>query len=313
MTMSSSDGDRLVRLGTRGSPLALAQAHMAIAALEQAPGIAPGCVSLHSISTLGDRVQDRPLAELGGKALWTRELDRALLDGRIDVAVHSMKDVETRLAPGIALAAVLPRADPRDRLVGADSISALAPGAVVGTSSPRRAAQLLHRRPDVRVEILRGNVETRLRHVTEGRYAATFLAAAGLDRLGIEAGVSLALDDWLPAAGQAIVGLVCRADDLALCASLRAVSHAETMLRLRAERAFLDALGGNCHSAISAHARIECGLVLAAELFSPDGREWVAGTMAGEEPEAVAVALAAQLMARAGPAIRQSLSASEPV
>lgn len=307
-----------LRLGTRGSPLALAQARMAAEALARTGGSEPPAVETVVIQTTGDRVQDRPLAEIGGKALWTRELDRALLAGEVDAAVHSMKDVETRLVPGLVLAAVLPRADVRDRLIGADSIAALPGGAKVGTSSPRRAAQLRHRRPDVEPVLLRGNVETRLRAVAEGRVVATFLAAAGLERLGIDEGRPLALDDWLPAASQGVVGITCRADDIRVRDRLALFDHAPTHLCLRAERALLDRLGGSCHTAVAVLATAVCRdragsafshLHLRAELLCPDGTDSIRDRLDGppDAPEALGHALADRLLARATPAILASL------
>ncbi|MFN3369983.1 MAG: hydroxymethylbilane synthase [Sphingomonadaceae bacterium] len=308
----------LLRIGTRGSPLALAQARMTAEALERVGGSPAPAIETIVIQTTGDRVQDRALAEIGGKALWTRELDRALIAGEVDAAVHSMKDVETRLAPGLVLAAVLPRADVRDRLIGAPSLAALRPGARVGTSSPRRAAQLKHRRPDVEPVLLRGNVETRLRAVAEERVDATFLAAAGLERLGIAEGVALPVEDWLPAASQGVVGITCRADDSETRARLAAISHAGTLECLLAERALLDGLGGSCRTSVAALAvaidadpegaggrRIE----LRAELLSPDGRDCVGERAIGPatDPEALGRTVAERLLARATSAIRASL------
>src|SRR3954469_2264999 len=177
-----------LKLGTRGSPLALAQARKVASAIEVAQRWPDGWVQIVAITTTGDKVQDRPLAEIGGKALWTKELDRALLAGEVDFCVHSMKDVESVRPKDIHIAAVRPRGDVRDRIIGADSIDALKPGAIVGTSSPRRAAQLLRLRPDLRIVPLRGNVETRLKKIADGEIEATLLAAAGLKRLDIDAG-----------------------------------------------------------------------------------------------------------------------------
>jgi len=176
--------DSFLKLGTRGSPLALAQAHMAATSLEVAHHWLDGRVEIVPITTSGDMITDRPLAELGGKALWTKELDQALLDGRTDGSVHSMKDVESERPAKLVIAAMLSRADVRDRLIGADSIAALPKGARVGTSSPRRAAQLLRTRPDLEILPIRGNLDTRLAKVEAGEVDATLLAAAGLDRLG---------------------------------------------------------------------------------------------------------------------------------
>src|SRR5829696_5522472 len=203
--------DRPFRIGTRGSPLALAQAQMAADALRAAHGWPEAAVEIVPITTSGDRIQDRPLAELGGKALWTKELDQCLLDGRTDVSVHSMKDVETIRPSALAVAAMLPRADPRDRLVGAARLEALPTGARVGTSSPRRRAQLLARRPDLQIVTMRGNVQTRLAKLERGEADATLLAAAGLDRLGLGE-VGVIVDDMLPAPAQGAVGLEVRTD-----------------------------------------------------------------------------------------------------
>ncbi len=298
----------VLRIGTRGSPLALKQAAMTSEAMV-ARGLPQPDILV--IETQGDRVQDRRLAELGGKALWTRELDAALLDGRIDCAVHSMKDVETGLAGGIALAAVLARADPRDRLIGPPCLDALPPGARVGTSSPRRAAQLAFRRPDVETVLLRGNVHTRLQRVREGAVAATFLAAAGLERLGLDDGVPLSLDEWLPAAAQGIVGITARAGDRAAMAAIAPLCDRPTLARLTVERALLANLGGSCHTALAAHAVIRPSgdLALTAQLYSPDGRERVCGTEIGPagSADAIGARLAARMLAEASPAIRASL------
>ncbi|MFN3591534.1 MAG: hydroxymethylbilane synthase, partial [Thermaurantiacus sp.] len=234
----------------------------------------------------------------------------ALLDGEIDLAVHSMKDVETRLADGVCLAAILRRADPRDRLVGATAIESLPQGAIVGTSSPRRAAQLLHRRPDVRIVTLRGNVGTRLARLADGNPMATFLAAAGLDRLGIAAGVPLALEDWLPAVAQGAIGITCRADDARLRARLSCHDHPATCCAVAAERALLEGLGGSCHTAVAAHARVENGRVrLQAELMSPCGRDLLRedGNSDAADAAALGHALAERFLSRATAAIRASL------
>jgi len=299
----------ILRIGTRGSPLALAQAVLTRAALVEVHGLAEASMETIVISTEGDRVQNRPLAEIGGKALWTRELDAALLDGRIDIGVHSMKDVETTLAAGVILAAYLPRADPSDRLVGAASIADIPHGAVVGTSSPRRAAQLLARRPDLKVTSLRGNVGTRLRKIEDGEVAATFLASAGLDRLGISAGVGLELADWLPAASQGAVGITARASDTSLVAMLSALDHAPTRAAVEAERGLLQGLGGSCHTAVAAHASFKPDLQLTAELLSPDGRERVTGQLrsSGQSPAELGAALARDLITRASPRLLATL------
>lgn len=297
----------MLRLGTRGSPLALAQAHMVRTALCTAHGLSPDQIEIVVIKTTGDTVQDRALAEIGGKALWTKELDRALLGGAIDFAVHSMKDVETVRPHSIAIAAMLPRADVRDRIIGAASLAALRDGAVIGTSSPRRTAQLKRLRPDLSITLLRGNVDTRLARVASGDIDATLLAAAGLNRLGRpEVGAAIPVDVMLPAPAQGAVGIEARADDAATRALLCTISDAPTMAAVLAERALLHALGGDCHSAMAALAVPDgAALRLRAMLYAPDGTGAVAGEARGdaEAPHWVQ-ALAADLLTRAPPAIR---------
>ncbi|MBW8785445.1 MAG: hydroxymethylbilane synthase [Novosphingobium sp.] len=298
--------DAPLRLGTRRSPLALAQATEARVRLCAAHGWPEEAVSLVPLAASGDKIQDRPLAEIGGKALWTKELDARLLAGEIDFAVHSAKDVETFRPAEIAIAAMLPRGDVRDVLVGAASVAALPRGARVGTSAPRRAAQLLHARPDCEVVPFRGNVATRLAKLAAGEADATFLAAAGLDRLG-ESAVGHRLDplDWLPAPGQAAILIECRADDRESLGLLAAIDCPATTAAVKAERALLAALGGNCHSPVAV-LTTSAGdeLHLRAALFSPDG----AARIGGEARFAIADAegpsrLAAELLARADPLI----------
>jgi hydroxymethylbilane synthase len=297
-----------LRLGTRNSPLAMAQAAEARARLCAAHGWAEEEIELVPVLASGDKVLDRPLAEIGGKALWTKELDAWLGAGRIDAAVHSAKDVETIRPASFHFAALLPRADRRDRLVGAASIAAIPAGAVVGTSAPRRAAQLLHLRPDCKVITFRGNVATRLRKLAEGEADVTFLAAAGLERLG-QSGVGTPLEpaEWLPAAAQGVIAIECRADDAATSALLAAIDHAPTRAELETERALLAALGGTCHSPVAMLCEWDGGaLALRAALFSPDGAEKVEGsTRLAPGDAAEVVALAADLLARASPVIRQ--------
>jgi hydroxymethylbilane synthase len=263
-----------LRLGTRGSPLALAQARKVAAAIETSQRWPDGWVQIVEIKTTGDAVQDRPLAEIGGKALWTKELDRALLEGEVDFCVHSMKDVESDRPEGIHIAAVRPRGDVRDRIIGAESIDQLKQGAVVGTSSPRRKAQLLRLRPDLKVVPIRGNVETRLRKVEEGEVDATLLSAAGLKRLEISAGTAIPTEIILPAPGQAVIGMECRTNDTRCQSVLTTVNNAITYDCVMAERAFTRALGGDCSSPVAAFCVLEDGdLRMRAQLFSEDGRE----------------------------------------
>jgi hydroxymethylbilane synthase len=262
---------RVLRIGTRASPLALAQARLAAEALREAHDWGPERIEIVPITTSGDMIQDRPLAEVGGKGLWTRELDRCLLDGRTDMSVHSMKDVETIRPAELVIAAMLPRADVRDRLVGADSIPALPEGARVGTSSPRRAAQLLSRRPDLAIVPIRGNIQTRLRKLEAGEADATLLAAAGLDRLG-HPEIGAPLDDMLPAPAQGAVGIEVAAANGQVRWLVEAVDHRETSLCVAAERRLLEGLGGDCRSPVAALARAEGGEVrLRAEILTGDG------------------------------------------
>ncbi|KQN39529.1 porphobilinogen deaminase [Sphingomonas sp. Leaf407] len=273
----------MFRLGTRGSPLALVQAHATRAALAAAHGVDPGEIEIVPIRTTGDRVQDRALAEIGGKALWTKELDRALCGGEIDAAVHSMKDVETIRPTEIRIAAMLPRADVRDRLVGIASLADLPPNGVVGTSSPRRAAQVLRHRPDARIVLFRGNVDTRLAKLAAGEVDATLLAAAGLERLGRHAvGHAVPVDTLLPAPSQGAVGIEVRAEDAAALAFVAAIDDLPTHQAVRAERGFLAALGADCHSPVGALARIEGDvLTLTAQLLAQDGSAHVTGSTSG--------------------------------
>jgi hydroxymethylbilane synthase len=294
-------------LGTRGSPLAMAQANKVASALEVANRWAAGDVKIMTITTTGDQVQDRPLAEIGGKALWTKELDKALLDERTDFSVHSLKDVESERPRAIRIAAVRPRADVRDRIIGAPSIEALKQGAVVGTSSPRRKAQLLRLRPDLRIVMLRGNVDTRLAKLKAGEMDAIILAAAGLNRLGkTKLGSAVPIEQMLPAPSQAVIAMECRADDVVTAAALRLVDDAGTHTAVNAERAFTRALGATCHSPVAALATIEGGHVhLRAQLLAEDGSaEIVDSAVIDCGDTKAAAALAAAMLKRAPAAIR---------
>ncbi len=270
---------RVLRIGTRGSPLAMAQAELVRAALAAAHAelAAPGALELVVIRTTGDKILDRPLAEIGGKGLFTKEIDEALLDGRIDLAVHSMKDVPTALPEGIVIAAMPERADPRDVLLAgaAASLAGLPAGCVVGTASLRRAAQVLALRPDLAVVPLRGNVQTRLAKLARGEVGATLLAAAGLARLGLGTAGGTPLDpaEMLPAVAQGAIGIACRAADARLRAILAPLGHPPTERCVAAERALLNALDGNCRTPIAAFA-VEgpAGIELRGLLASPDGR-----------------------------------------
>jgi len=293
-----------LRLGTRGSPLALWQADHVAGLIRAAHAID---VEIVPIRTTGDRVQDRALAEIGGKALWTKELDRALLEGEIDLAVHSTKDVETIRPAEIVIAAMPPRADVRDKLVGADSLAALPRNARVGTASPRRAAQVRRARPDVQILLFRGNVDTRLRKLAEGEADATLLAAAGLDRLGrSDVGVAMPVDAMLPAPSQGAIGIETLTANDRVRALLEAIDHAPTSACVRAERAFLEALGGNCHSPVAALAFAEGDtILLRAEILSIDGSEHEVGEIHFKPADTDAPGrLADTLLERASPALR---------
>lgn len=262
----------VVRAGTRGSPLALWQTRAFLDALCAACGGPKERYREQVIATTGDRVQDRALAEIGGKGLFAKEIHEALLDGRVNCAVHSLKDLETELPPGIVLACTLQREDPRDVLIlgetlgapdavpdgAADAYAVLPRGGVVGTSSVRRQAQLLHARPDLRIVPLRGNVQTRLRKLTEGVCQASLLALAGLRRLGVELPRATVLDPevMVPAAGQGIIGITARADDAAMRAMLARIEDAGSRALAAAERAMLAALDGSCRTPIGANGRI---------------------------------------------------------
>ena len=299
--------ERPLRLGTRGSPLALAQARLTAGALIAAHGWPETAVEIVTVQTSGDRIQDRALAEIGGKALWTKELDRALVSGEIDFSVHSMKDVETLRPDAFHIVAMLPRADVRDKLVGASGFDALPVNPLVGTSSPRRAAQVRRLRPDATITLFRGNVATRLAKLEAGEVHATLLAAAGLDRLDQGAvGSLIPVETMLPAPSQGAVGIEVLAANAPVREALAAIGHADTQDAVMAERAVLAGLGGTCHSPIAALARVEGdGLFLRAEIISPDGRETVREEVRlARGDEAAARAVGQTLLARASPALR---------
>jgi hydroxymethylbilane synthase len=279
---------------------------MAMAAIKAAHNLPDDAVVLVPMLATGDKIQDRPLAEIGGKALWTKELERALLDDQIDIAVHSMKDVETVRADIFDISAMLPRADVRDRLIGAASLDDLKHGARVGTSSPRRAAQLLRARPDVQIVPLRGNVATRLAHIENGHADATLLAAAGLDRLGMaNVGAPLPLSQFLPAASQGAVGIDRLTSRKELAPFLAAINDVDTFVSVQAERALLEALGGNCHSPIAALAQVEGSQIrLKGEVFTADGREMHTGEIVYDASINGAAQLANQLLANASDELR---------
>ncbi len=298
----------VLRIGTRGSPLALTQAEMVRRALAAAHRLDPSCIAVQVIRTTGDRIQDRPLSEAGGKGLFTKEIEEALLAGEIDLAVHSSKDLPTVLPDGLMLAACMPREDVRDAFIGrgVNTLDELPRGAIVGTASLRRQAQVKRRRPDLQVVPFRGNVETRLRKLAEGEVDATLLALAGLRRLNMADAASSILDIelFLPAAGQGAIGIEARQDDNATLDMLRAVDHGETFAALLAERAFLAELDGSCRTPIAAHATMAAGhLRFRGMILRADGSE-VHETMregAARDAAALGADAGAELKRRGGP------------
>jgi hydroxymethylbilane synthase len=295
----------MVRAGTRGSPLALIQTREFLGLL----GLGHEVV----IATTGDAVQDRPLAAIGGKGLFAKEIHEALLDARIDCAVHSLKDLETELPPGIVLGCVLKREDPRDALIlpdavtaGDDPLAVLPTGSVVGTSSVRRKAQLLHRRPDLTITSIRGNVQTRLRKLREGACHATLLAVAGLKRLELHLpqAVTLEPDVMLPAAAQGIIGITVRAADADLLTAMAAIDDLPARIAATAERAVLAVLDGSCRTPIGAHAQLlaDGTLSLTGLVARADGSFLLRRSLTGPAGDA----------ARLGEALGHSLRADSP-
>jgi len=302
----------LLKLGSRGSPLALAQSRLVATMLAGHSGAEVDAFPIQAFMTSGDKIQGR-LQDQGGKGLFTKELDEALLDGRIDAAIHSMKDLPTRMPPGIVLACVPSREDPRDAFIAlrAKTLMELPAGAIIGTASLRRQAQTLHLRPDLKVELLRGRVETRLAKIESGAFDATYLALAGLRRLGLEKHAAAIVDSQAmpPAPGQGALAITARVGDdktLALLAPLNIAEHAVTTT---AERAFLQALDGSCRTPIAALAQIADGrLNFLGEVLTPDGkhcwrrREAVAlGDDAEETARALGLRLGTEIKTEAGP------------
>jgi len=279
-----------LRIATRKSPLALWQAEHVAELLRRAePGLN---VELVPISTKGDRVQDRSLAAIGGKGLFVKELEVALEEQRAEIAVHSMKDVPSELPVGFTIGAVLPRADPRDALISvkADRILDLPEGARVGTSSLRRQAQLLSARPDLRIQGLRGNVDTRLRRLEEGELDAIILACAGLIRMGWESRITARLDPrtCMPAVSQGIIGIECREETAHVRALLDTLNHAPTRTAMDAERAFAGRLGGSCQSPIAAYATLDGQrLTLDGLVAEPDGSRLLRDSISGSSNDSV--------------------------
>ncbi len=295
-----------LKIGTRGSPLALAQAHETRDRLMLAHGLPEDAFEIVVIKTTGDRILDRPLKEIGGKGLFTREIEDALLDGAIDIAVHSMKDMPVLQPDGLVIDCHLPREDVRDAFVSPAfaGIDDLPPGAVVGSSSLRRRAQLAHRRPDLVLVEFRGNVQTRMQKLADGVAQATFLAMAGLTRLGRLDVVRSAIpvEDMLPAVAQGAIGVERRRDDTRAGALLAAINDPETSLRIAAERAFLGQLDGSCQTPIAGLAELAGDrLILRGEIILPDGSQVFAGRREGLARDGAAMGrdLADELRARA--------------
>ena len=299
---------RPLKIGTRGSPLALWQAHETRRCLMVAFALPEAAFEIVVIKVMGDQIQDKALREIGGKGLFTREIEEALLDGGIDIAVHSMKDMPTLQPDGLVLDCYLKRADVRDAFVSPHygSIAELPSGATVGSSSLRRRAQLALRRPDLRLVEFRGNVQTRMRKLEERVADATFLAMAGLTRLGMVgvARSAIAPDEMLPAVAQGAIGIERRSADARVAALLAAIHDHETGLRLAAERSFLATLDGSCETPIAGLAVLEGPeLWLRGEILRPDGSASVAGERRGPVSQGAEIgrALAEELLGRAGP------------
>ncbi|MBO0766094.1 MAG: hydroxymethylbilane synthase [Hyphomicrobiaceae bacterium] len=309
-----------IRIGTRGSPLALAQAREVQTRLEAAhaasPALGPLVFEVCVIKTTGDRIQDRPLSEAGGKGLFTKEIEEALLAGEVDIAVHSMKDMPTLLPGGLRMAAFLPREDVRDALISAKArtLAELPAGAVVATSSLRRQAQVRNRRPDLKVVSMRGNVETRLRKLAEGVADATLLAMAGLNRLALadRAAGPVPVEEMLPAVAQGAIGVEIRAEDERMAALLSTINHEPTALAVTAERAFLARLEGSCRMPIAALGELAGGrFAFRGMILSPDGRACHRAHRVGRPEEAIRLAeeAATELLAAAGPDFIKALQA----
>ncbi len=302
------NSDSPLRIGTRGSPLALAQANETRRRLVEMHGFAKAAFEIVVIKTTGDRIQDKPLREVGGKGLFTKEIEDALLAGRIDIAVHSMKDMPVMQPHGLTLDCFLPREDPRDAFLSpkVETLTDLPAGARVGTSSLRRRAQILYKRPDLKVVEFRGNVQTRLRKLNEGVADCTFLAMAGLNRLGMEdaANSPVSLSDMLPAVAQGVIGIERRASDETVKDLLSPIHDFPTGYRLEAERAFLRTLDGSCEMPIAGLAELaDRQIRMRGEILRPDGSECLFHEVTGsiDDAEALGISLGRTLLDAAGP------------
>lgn len=308
MTQTLPNPSAPLKIGTRGSPLALAQAYETRDRLAAAFALQQSAFEIVVIKTTGDKIQDRPLKDIGGKGLFTREIEAALLEGGIDIAVHSMKDMPVAQPQGLLLDTYLPREDVRDGFISPryGSIDSLPPGTLVGTSSLRRRAQLLHRRPDLQIVEFRGNVQTRLKKLDAGVAAGTFLAIAGLNRLDMAhlAKAPIAVDAMLPAVAQGAIGIERRRNDLQTAGLLEAIHDPDTGHRLAAERSFLAALDGSCETPIAGLAELSGGtLRLRGEVLRPDGSEAISDDQSApiEDGAALGAEMAAQLLTQSGP------------
>lgn len=305
-----------LRIGTRGSPLALAQAHEVKHRLIIAHGLEPVAIEIIVINTSGDMFLDRPLADIGGKGLFTKEIEEALLANRIDLAVHSMKDVPTVLPVNLEIAAVLPREDVRDAFISINfaSLAGLPAGSVVGTSSLRRQAQLRALRPDLKVEGFRGNVQTRLKKLENGVASATFLAVAGLRRLGLEDKITQIVppDEMLPAVAQGAIGIEIRSDDTTTRTLIDALNDRDTAIAVSAERSFLGKLEGSCRTPIAGHASVQgMNIVLKGQLLAPDGSAKFDAEASGAQSDAAGIGheVADRIIAQAGAKFLESIKA----
>jgi hydroxymethylbilane synthase len=281
-----------IRIGTRGSPLALAQAHETRDRLMAAHGMVSDQIEIITFTTTGDQIRDRPLSEIGGKGLFTKELEEALFAGTIDLAVHSMKDMPAKMPDGLDVTALLPREDPRDAFLSftAKSLMDLPHGAILGSSSVRRAAQALHMRPDLKIVQFRGNVQTRLQKLQDGIAHATFLACAGLNRLGLNEKITriVEITEMLPAVAQGAIGIQIKASDDATREKLTALDHAATATAVHCERGFMAALEGSCRTPIAGHAIIENGILkFKGEALTLDGKHVFTVTREGALADAV--------------------------
>ena len=307
MTLSLPNPKSPLRIGTRGSPLALAQAYETRERLSGAFDLPLGSFEIVVIKTTGDKVVNRPLKEIGGKGLFTKEIEEALLEESIDIAVHSMKDMPVYQPKGLVLDTFLPREDVRDAFISRvhKSLADIPQGATVGTSSLRRKAQLMSKRPDLKIVEFRGNVQTRLKKLDDGVAECTFLAVAGLNRLKMEDIITTAIstEEMLPAVAQGAIGIERREDDIRIATMLEAIHNSKTGLLLSAERAFLEALDGSCETPIAGLAELSNGnLRFRGEILKPDGSEVFSDEQLASKEDAtlVGVEMAQKLLSKAG-------------